>query len=128
RQYVNVLSDTIPAQVPAFVGSIVLFLLVALLVLVLPRRAARPRREPGPYRKRLATAAALLAVSAPAAASLATLSRWWVWPAPEFGLALSLTVATVVVALTVRGVSALLPPVRSEERRVGKGVRAATAP
>lgn len=111
RQYVNVLSDTIPAQVPAFVGSIVLFLLVALLVLVLPRRAARPRREPGPYRKRLATAAALLAVSAPAAASLATLSRWWVWPAPEFGLALSLTVATVVVALTVRGVSALLPPV-----------------
>ncbi|GGM10218.1 hypothetical protein GCM10010102_02590 [Promicromonospora citrea] len=111
RQYVNVLSDTIPAQVPAFVGSIVLFLVVALLVLVLPRRTARPRREPGPYRKRLAAAAALLAVSAPAAASLATLSRWWVWPAPEFGLALSLTVATVVVALTVRGVSALLPPV-----------------
>ncbi|MBA8810983.1 hypothetical protein [Promicromonospora sukumoe] len=109
RQYINVLADTIPAQVPAFIGAIVLFLLIAVLVLVLPRRAARPRREPGPYRQRLALGAALLAVSAPAAASLATLSRWWVWPAPEFGLALSLTVAAVAVALTVRGVSRLLP-------------------
>ncbi len=109
RQYVNVLADTIPAQVPAFAGVIVLFLLSAVLVLVLPRRAARPRREPGPYRQRLALSAVLLAVSAPAAASLATLSRWWVWPAPEFGLALSLTVAAVAVALTVRGVSRLLP-------------------
>ncbi|WP_108493020.1 hypothetical protein [Promicromonospora sp. AC04] len=110
RQYINVLADTIPAQVPAFAGAIALFLLIAVLVLVLPRRAARPRREPGPYRQRLALAAALLAVSAPAAASLATLARWWVWPAPEFGLALSLTVAAVAVALTVRGVSRLLSP------------------
>ncbi|MEV0893136.1 hypothetical protein [Promicromonospora sp. NPDC050262] len=109
RQYINVLADTIPAQVPAFAGVIVLFLLIAVLVLVLPRRAARPRREPGPYRQRLALSAVLLAVSAPAAASLATLSRWWVWPAPEFGLALSLTAAAVAVALTVRGVSRLLP-------------------
>jgi len=109
RQYINVLADTIPAQVPAFAGVIVLFLLSAVLVLVLPRRAARPRREPGPYRRRLALSAVLLAVSAPAAASLATLSRWWVWPAPEFGLALSLTVAAVAVALTVRGLSRLLP-------------------
>lgn len=109
RQYINVLADTIPAQVPAFAGVIVLFLLSAVLVLVLPRRAARPRREPGPYRQRLALSAVLLALSAPAAAILATLSRWWVWPAPEFGLALSLTVAAVAVALTVRGVSRLLP-------------------
>jgi hypothetical protein len=110
RQYVNVLADTIPAQVPAFAGAIALFLLIAVLVLVLPRRTGRPRREPGPYRRRLALGAALLAVSAPAAAVLATLARWWVWPAPEFGLALSLTVATVLVALTVRAVSRLLPP------------------
>lgn len=109
RQYINVLADTIPAQVPAFVGAIVLFLLIAVLVLVLPRRTG-PRREPGPYRRRLALGAVLLAVSAPAAASLATLTRWWVWPAPEFGLALSLTAATVLVALTVRGMSRLLPP------------------
>ena len=110
RQYINVLADTIPAQVPAFAGAIVLFLLIAVLVLVLPRRTGRPRREPGPYRQRLALGATLLAVSAPAAASLATLTRWWVWPAPEFGLALSLTAATVLVALTVRGVSRLLSP------------------
>lgn len=110
RQYINVLADTIPAQVPAFAGAIVLFLLIAVLVLVLPRRTGQPRREPGPYRQRLALGAALLAVSAPAAASLATLTRWWVWPAPEFGLALSLTAATVLVALTVRGVSGLLSP------------------
>lgn len=110
RQYVNVLADTIPAQVPAFAGAIVLFLLIALLVLVLPRRTGRPRREPGPYRRRLALGAALLAVSAPVAASLATLTRWWVWPAPEFGLALSLTAATVAVALTVRALSGLLSP------------------
>lgn len=110
RQYVNVLADTIPAQVPAFAGAIVLFLLIAVLVLVLPRRTGRPRRDPGPYRQRLALGAALLAVSAPAAAGLATLARWWVWPAPEFGLALSLTAATVLVALTVRGVSRRLPP------------------
>ena len=108
RQYINVLADTIPAQVPAFAGAIVLFLLLAVLVLVLPRRAARPRREPGPYRRRLALSAVLLAVSAPAAATLATLTRWWVWPAPEFGLALSLTVAAVAVALAVRGVAGLL--------------------
>ncbi len=110
RQYVNVLADTIPAQVPAFAGAIALFLLIAVLVLVLPRRTGRPRRDPGPYRQRLALSAALLAVSAPAAAALATLTRWWVWPAPEFGLALSLTVATVLVAITVRAVSRLLPP------------------
>ncbi|WP_165362400.1 hypothetical protein [Promicromonospora panici] len=110
RQYINVLSDTIPAQVPAFAGAIVLFLLIAVLVLVLPRRTGQPRREPGPYRQRLALGAALLAVSAPAAASLATLTRWWVWPAPEFGLALSLTAATVLVALTVRALSRLLSP------------------
>lgn len=110
RQYINVLADTIPAQVPAFAGAIVLFLLIAVLVLVLPRRTGRPRRDPGPYRRRLALGAVLLAVSAPAAASLATLTRWWVWPAPEFGLALSLTAATVLVALTVRAVSRLLPP------------------
>lgn len=110
RQYINVLADTIPQQVPTFVGAIVLFLLIAVLVLVLPRRTGRPRREPGPYRQRLALGAALLAVSAPVAASLATLTRWWVWPAPEFGLALSLTAATVLVALTVRGVSRLLSP------------------
>ena len=110
RQYVNVLAGTIPAQVPAFAGAIALFLLIAVLVLVLPRRTGRPRREPGPYRKRLALSAALLAASAPAGAILATLTRWWVWPAPEFGLALSLTAATVIVALTVRGLSRLLPP------------------
>lgn len=110
RQYINVLADTIPAQVPAFAGAIVLFLLIAVLVLVLPRRTGRPRRDPGPYRQRLALGAVLLAVSAPAAAALATLTRWWVWPAPEFGLALSLTAATVLVALTVRAVSRLLPP------------------
>ncbi|MEU4364980.1 hypothetical protein [Promicromonospora sp. NPDC023987] len=110
RQYINVLAGTIPAQVPAFAGAIVLFLLIAVLVLVLPRRTGRPRREPGPYRQRLALSATLLAVSAPAAAILATLTRWWVWPAPEFGLALSLTAATVLVALTVRGLSGVLPP------------------
>ncbi|WP_460885846.1 hypothetical protein [Promicromonospora xylanilytica] len=110
RQYINVLAGTIPAQAPAFAGAIVLFLLVAALVLLLPRRTGRPRRDPGPYRRRLALSAMLLAVSAPAAALLATLTRWWVWPAPEFGLALSLTVATVLVALAVRGLSGLLPP------------------
>ncbi|MFD2794250.1 hypothetical protein ACFS27_11890 [Promicromonospora vindobonensis] len=109
RQYINVLAGTIPAQAPAFAGAIALFLLIAVLVLVLPRRTGRPRREPGPYRQRLALGATLLAVSAPAAAILATLTRWWVWPAPEFGLALSLTTATVLVALAVRGLSGRLP-------------------
>jgi hypothetical protein len=110
RQYINVLAGTIPAEAPAFAGAIALFLLIAVLVLKLPRRTGRPRRDPGPYRQRLALGAALLAVSAPAAASLATLTHWWVWPAPDFGLALSLTAATVLVALIVRGVSRLLPP------------------
>ncbi|WP_253872379.1 hypothetical protein [Promicromonospora umidemergens] len=109
RQYINVLAGTIPAEAPAFAGAIALFLLIAVLVLVLPRRTGRPRRGPGPYRQRIALGAALLAVSAPAAASLATLTHWWVWPAPDFGLALSLTAATVLVALVVRGVSRLLP-------------------
>ena len=43
------------------------------------------------------------------------------WPAPEFGLALSLTVATVLVALTVRGVSRLLPVARGATRSPRRG-------
>ncbi|MEK8226339.1 hypothetical protein NKG05_10165 [Oerskovia sp. M15] len=55
------------------------------------------------------TAVLLVVASAPVGASLASLSRWWVWSAPNAALTLALAVATVLVALLSWTVSRLLP-------------------
>ena len=103
RQYASVLSETIPVLMPRLVGVQVLLLVAAAGAALWARRrgaAARPPvRRPGPVGLRLLTAACLVVAATPVAASLATLSRWWVWPSPTFVLTASLTSAAVVVAL-----------------------------
>ena len=58
---------------------------------------------------RLAALVLLVCASAPAGATLATLARWWVLPAPISALAVAVTVATLLVALVAWFARLLLP-------------------
>jgi hypothetical protein len=112
RQYLNVLTSTIPTLYPVLVGLLVGTLVLALGGVLWARRAAvRHGREPGPGPRGLRVLSAVLMVvaAAPVAASLASLSRWWVWSAPAPALTLALAVSAVVVALVAWVVSRLLP-------------------
>jgi hypothetical protein len=119
RRYTTVLTDTIAQLTPVFVASIGGATALALLVVALRRRrtagdgqgvaagraADRPDVAAGPAETarerspRLAAVVLLVAAAAPAGATLATLSRWWVWPAPTSALTVAVTTATLVVAL-----------------------------
>ncbi|MET4224789.1 hypothetical protein [Oerskovia enterophila] len=120
RRYLGVLSDTAPNLMPAFVGLLIGSLVVAVGATLWSRRAAERRAAaspsgpttplpPSPRGRRVLSAVLLLVASAPAASSLSTLARWWVSPAPTFALILSVSVATVVVALVAWFVSRVLP-------------------
>ncbi len=97
RQYVNVLSQTIPALLPVFLAALVVLLAGAVTTALWTGR------------RRLLVASCLLASAAPVAASLATLSRWWVWPAPTLALTASVAVGAVVAALAAWVLSRALP-------------------
>ncbi len=58
---------------------------------------------------RLGALVLLVCASAPAGATLATLARWWVLPAPISALAVAVTVATLLVALAAWFGRLLLP-------------------
>ncbi|WP_435738189.1 hypothetical protein V5D56_06225 [Cellulosimicrobium sp. PMB13] len=112
RQYLNVLTSTIPTHYPVLVGLLVATLVATLGGVLWVRRSAARRGEParpGPAGLRVVTAVLMIAASAPVAASLASLSRWWVWSSPAAALTLALAVSAVVVALAAWGVSRLLP-------------------
>lgn len=112
RQYLNVLTSTIPALYPVLVGLLVATLVVTLGGVLWVRRAAARRGEPprpGAAGRRLVSAVLVVAAAAPGAASLASLSRWWVWSAPAPALALALALSSVAVALAAWGLSRLLP-------------------
>ncbi|MBD7979814.1 alkaline phosphatase family protein, partial [Oerskovia merdavium] len=120
RRYLGVLSDTAPNLMPAFVGLLIGALVIAVGATLWSRRAAERRAAaspsgptaplpPSPRGRRVLSAVLLLVASAPAASSLSTLARWWVSPAPTFALILSVSVATVVVALVAWFVSRVLP-------------------
>ncbi|MFC8921005.1 hypothetical protein [Cellulosimicrobium sp. NPDC057127] len=112
RQYLNVLTSTIPALYPVLVGLLVATLVLTLGGALWVRRAAARRGEPsrpGPVGNRLLSAVLVVAAAAPVAASLASLSRWWVWSAPAPALTAALALSAVVVALVAWGVSRLLP-------------------
>ncbi len=112
RQYLNVLTSTIPTHYPVLVGLLVATLVATLGGALWVRRSAARRGEParpGPAGRRVVTAVLMIAASAPVAASLASLSRWWVWSSPAAALTLALAVSAVVVALAAWGVSRLLP-------------------
>lgn len=107
RQYVNVLSQSIPALLPALIGSLVLLLAAAVAGALWTRRPGG--HEAGPAARRLFLATCLLVASAPVATCLATLSRWWVWPAPTFVLTASVSLGAVAVAGVTWWLSRLLP-------------------
>ena len=114
RRYLGVLSDTAPNLMPAFVGLLIGSLVLAVGGTLWSRRASASRGPttslpPSVRGRRILSAVLLLVASAPAASSLSTLARWWVSPAPTFALILSVSVATVVVALVSWGVSRVLP-------------------
>ncbi|MBD5785903.1 hypothetical protein IF650_06880 [Cellulosimicrobium terreum] len=112
RQYLNVLTSTIPTMYPILVGLLVATLVVTLGLALWVRRSAARRGltpRPGPRGLRVVTAVTTLVAAAPVAASLASLARWWVWSAPAAALTLALSVSAVVVALVAWGVSRLLP-------------------
>lgn len=113
RRYLDVLSTTIETLMPALVGGLAVVLLATLGGTLAARRAAARRGETDlPPRERgrgIVAAIALLAASVPVAASLATLSRWWVWRAPTLALTMSLTVSAVAVAILAWVVSRFLP-------------------
>lgn len=112
RQYVNVLTSTIPTIYPVLVGLLVATLVVALGGALWVRRAAARRGgppRPGARGTRLVTAVSCVVAAAPVAASLASLSRWWVWSSPAAALTLALAVSTVVVALVAWFGARLLP-------------------
>ncbi|MFE7408425.1 hypothetical protein [Isoptericola sp. NPDC057559] len=111
RQYLSVLTDTVPRLSPLLLGLVVLADVLAVAVLLLARRrsgTARAGLPPAAWRVTLA----LLVVAAglPAAATLATLARWWAWPSPVMTLLLALTGAALVVALLAWWARRLLPP------------------
>ncbi|QAY69398.1 hypothetical protein [Xylanimonas protaetiae] len=93
RKYLTVLTDTVAQLTPVLVASIGAAAGLALLVVGLRRR----RTDTG--RPRLAALVLHTAAAAPAGATLATLSRWWVWPSPTSALVVAVTLGTVAVAL-----------------------------
>ncbi|WP_186445175.1 hypothetical protein, partial [Isoptericola variabilis] len=114
RRYLGVLTETVPQMTPVLVGTLALADVLVVGGLVLSRRRASAR-EPGAvarsahrHRRRLALAVLTVASSLPVAATLATLSRWWVWATPVTTLALAVTSATVAVALVAWWLSRLL--------------------
>ncbi len=113
RAYLNVLSSTISTFMPVLVGALIAILLAALAATIVARRHSTRRGlplPPGPAGTRALAAIALLVGCAPAAASLATLTRWWVAPAPTFVLTFGLAAATCGLALLAWFSSRLLPP------------------
>jgi len=114
RQYLSVLTDTVPRLSPLVLGLVGLADVVVVGALLLARRrGARPdaARATGPrYGRRVGLAVLVVASSLPVAASLATLSRWWAAPSPVTTLVLALTVAALVAALVAWFARRLLPP------------------
>ncbi|MFE5306929.1 hypothetical protein [Isoptericola sp. NPDC056605] len=117
RQYLSVLTDTVPRLSPLVLGLVGLADVVVVGALLLAGRrgarldgpdAARPTRPR--YGRRVGLAVLVVASSLPVAASLATLSRWWAAPSPVTTLVLALTVAALVAALVAWFARRLLPP------------------
>jgi len=111
RQYLSVLTDTVPRLSPLVLGLVGLVDVVVVGALLLARRrGTAPDGRGRRYGRRVALAVLVVASSLPVAASLATLSRWWASPAPVTSLVLSLTVAALVAALVAWFTGRLLPP------------------
>ncbi len=121
RRYLGVLTETVPQMTPVLVGTLALadVLVVGGLLLSRRRAAARGATERGAtdtapgagrrHSRRLALAVLVVASALPVAATLATMSRWWVWLTPVTTLALALTSAALAVGLAAWWLARLLP-------------------
>lgn len=112
RQYLSVLTDTVPRLSPLVLGLVGLADVVVVGALLLARRRGSTSAPASPVTRtarRVGLAVLVVASSLPVAASLATLSRWWAAPSPVTTLVLSLTVAALVAALVAWFARLLLP-------------------
>ncbi|MEG3613577.1 hypothetical protein [Isoptericola haloaureus] len=117
RQYLSVLTETLPRMTPVLVGVLAIGVVGVVTGLLLARRrrtgdaasAGSPADVPPPWRTGLAIAVLTVVASLPAAATLATLSRWWVWPVPVAVLCLAIGAAALAVALGAWWARLLLP-------------------
>ncbi|WP_407320233.1 hypothetical protein UQW22_07180 [Isoptericola halotolerans] len=100
RQYLSVLTETLPRMTPLLVGTMALAVVGAVTGLLVSRR--RPAR--------LAPAVLVVASCLPVAATLATLSRWWVSPVPVTVLSVAVVLGATAVALVAWCARLLLPP------------------
>jgi len=111
RQYLSVLTDTVPRLSPLVLGLVGLADVVVVGALLLARRrGARDDDARVRYGRRVGLAVLVVASSLPVAASLATISRWWAAPSPVTTLVLWLTLAALVAALVAWFARRLLPP------------------
>lgn len=111
RQYLGVLTDTVPRLSPLLLGLVATADIVVIGSLLLARRRSRDRATPRtPAALRIAVAVLAVAASLPVAASLATLSRWWASAVPTTTLNLSLAAAALGATLVAWVARRALPP------------------
>ncbi|WP_418275658.1 hypothetical protein ACNHYB_12435 [Isoptericola jiangsuensis] len=104
RQYLSVLTETLPRMTPVLVGAMALAVVAVVVSLGLSRR-----RTPTGHGTRLALATLVVAAVVPVAATLATLTRWWVGPAPVTVLSLAVAGIALLVAAAAWWARLLLP-------------------
>ncbi|WP_277213487.1 hypothetical protein [Isoptericola croceus] len=111
RQYLGVLTEVLPLMTPVLVGILALAdVLVVAGLLVARRRTAATGAAPSRTGRRLATGALLVAASLPVAATLATLTRWWVGTTPVTLLAVALSATALAAALAAWALRRVAPP------------------
>lgn len=102
RQYLGVLTEVLPLMTPVLVGILALADVLVVAGLLLARRRTDGTSRPavlGTTGRRLAIGVLVIAASLPVAATLATLTRWWVATTPVTMLAVALSAAALAAAL-----------------------------
>ncbi|GAA1982996.1 hypothetical protein GCM10009718_20360 [Isoptericola halotolerans] len=115
RQYLGVLTEVLPLMTPVLVGVLALADVLVVAGLLLARRRTRSTGPDGPGApgttgRRLALGVLLVASSLPVAATLATLTRWWVGATPVTLLAAALSAIALTAALVAWALRLVVPP------------------
>ncbi|MCK0117255.1 hypothetical protein MWU57_09435 [Isoptericola sp. S6320L] len=117
RQYLGVLTEALPLMTPVLVGILALADVVVVAGLLVARRRAAGttarqgvRGPQGAVSRRLAVAVLAVAASLPVAATLATLTRWWVGTTPVTLLAVALSGLALAAALAAWALRRVVPP------------------
>ncbi|MCV2395988.1 hypothetical protein OEB99_16870 [Actinotalea sp. M2MS4P-6] len=102
RRYLTELTTTVTRLLPVLSAAVGLSMLLAGLVVLL-------RRPLGAAGRRAVVATLVVTTATPAGAFLASLSRWWLSPAPVVAASLWTVAAALAVALAAWATSRLLP-------------------